>query len=91
MKEESVWAAGKAAGIWLTSTDSQTPGVAPQQSVPVSHSEAESEKHRIGAPCDPYLSFWKDGTAFSLFERHPSVTGKWAVNNEQSALLLLRC
>ena len=48
--------------------------------MPVSHSEAEAEKHRIGAPCDPYLSFWKDGTAFSLFERHPSVTGKQAVN-----------
>ena len=29
VKEESVWVAGKAAGIWPTSTDSQTPGVAP--------------------------------------------------------------
>ena len=29
VKEASVWAAGKAAGIWPTSTDSQTPGVAP--------------------------------------------------------------
>ena len=50
--------------------------------LPISHSEAEAEKHGIGAPCDPDLSFWKDGTVFSLFGRHHSVTGKWAINNE---------
>ena len=90
-RKKKVCGAGKAAGRRPTSTDSQTPEVAPWQSVPVSPSEAESDKHRIGAPCDPYLSFWKDGTAFSLFGRHPSITGKWAINNEQSALLSFRC